>query len=108
MQSRSEFLAAKSGWSAFTTILPLSEKPVQAPNTSDFKVAKPHPYIEMIDSGNVLYFCGTVRVEASKGRYIDLFILKRVDETLRSQLSFNNKIRRFRLSCGKGLKIQAT
>lgn len=92
-QSGAEFLAAKSGWSAYTTILPLSDKPVQAPHISDFRVSRPHPYVEMIDSENVLYFCGTVRVESSKGRYIDLFILKRVDELLCRQLSFNNKVK---------------
>lgn len=91
-QSGAEFLGAKAGWSAYTTVIPLSDKPVPAPQITSFAVARPHPYVEMIVSGSLLYFCGTVKIESPKHRSIELFIMKRVDEALCRQLNFNSKI----------------
>ncbi|MEN6491788.1 MAG: HAMP domain-containing protein, partial [Rectinema sp.] len=92
-QAGCEFLIMKNSWSAFTVVRPLTEKPVPAPKPQDFSIDRPHPYVEMLLSDGILYFTGAVRVTADNGRYLDIFIAKRVDEVLMRQLSFNQRIK---------------
>jgi PAS domain S-box-containing protein len=92
-QAGCEFLIVKSGWSSFTAVRPLTEKPVPAPRAQDFSIDRLHPYVEMLLSDGILYFTGAVRVTAGDGRHLDIFIAKRVDETLMRQLSFNQRVK---------------
>jgi len=93
LQAGAEFLIIKNSWSPFSAVRALTDKPVPSPSAQDFSIDRAHPYVEMVLADNVLYFCGSVRVGAADGRYLDLFILKRVDEALMRQLSFNSKVR---------------
>jgi PAS domain S-box-containing protein len=92
-QAGCEFLIAKSGWSAFTEVRRLTEKPVPAPRAQDFSIDRPHPYVQMLLSDGILYFTGAVRVPADNGRYLAVFIAKRVAAALMRQLSFNQRVR---------------
>jgi PAS domain S-box-containing protein len=88
-----EFIIARSGWSPFTTVIPLSASLLPFPPERYFRNEKPHPYIEMVSCDSTLYFSGTVRVMGRGGKHLDLFILKRVDSSLCSQLTFNPRIK---------------
>ena len=94
-QAGGEFLILKNSWSSFTAVRPLTERPIPAPKAGIFQVLRPHPYIEMVLTEGVLYFCGAVRVTSESGKYVDIFILKRVDEQLLGQLSFNQRVKAF-------------
>ena len=92
-QAGCEFLVIKNSRSGFSAVCPLTDKPVPAPHARDFDIDRPHPYVEMLLSDGVLYFTGAVRVTAANGRYLDVFIAKRVDEALMRQLSFNQRVK---------------
>jgi len=92
-QAGAEFLIIKNSWSTFSAVRTLTEKPIPSPRAQDFYIDRPHPYVEMVLAGNTLYFCGSVRVNGDNGRYLDIFIAKRVDEALMRQLSFNSRVR---------------
>lgn len=92
-QAGAEFLIIKNSWSAFSALRTLTEKPVPSPKPQDFYIDRPHPYVEMVLADNTLYFCGSVRVSADNGKYLDIFIAKRVDEALMRQLSFNPRVK---------------
>ena len=88
-----DFLIARSGYSRFSSVTVLSEKRLAVPGADNFVNRKEHPYIDTLLMDNSLYFVGTVRVMAPDGRFIDLFLVKRVDEGLCAQLNFNPRIR---------------
>jgi PAS domain S-box-containing protein len=90
-QAGGEFLVLKNSWSAFTAVRPLTDRPLPSPESSVFQVLRTHPYIEMVLTEGILYFCGTVRATSESGRFVDIFILKRVDEQMIRQLSFNQR-----------------
>lgn len=92
-QAGAEFLIIKNNWSTFSAVRALTEKPIPSPKAQDFYIDRPHPYVEMVLADNTLYFCGSVRVSAENSRYLDIFIVKRVDEALMRQLSFNSRVR---------------
>lgn len=92
-QAGAEFLILKNSWSTFSAVRPLTEKPIPSPKAQDFSIDRPHPYVEMVLADNTLYFCGSLRVSAENGRDLDIFIVKRVDEALMRQLSFNSRVR---------------
>lgn len=93
VQSGAEFVVAKPGWSGSGSIISLSDRPGPAPQIRNFVITRPHPYVEVVASARDLYFCGNVRVRARNGNYLDLFILKRVDEQLCRQFSSNPNTR---------------
>jgi len=93
VQSGAEFVVAKPGWSGSGSIIPLSDRPGPVPPIGNFVITRPHPYVEVVASARELYFCGNVRVRARNGNYLDLFILKRVDEQLCRQFSSNPNTR---------------
>ncbi len=93
MQAGCEFLVIRNSWSTFTAVRPLTDKPIPAPRAHDFRIDRLHPYVEMLLSDGILYFSGAVRVTAADGRSLDIFIAKRVDETLMRQLSFNSRVK---------------
>ena len=93
-QSGAEFVVVKSGWSQATSVMSLTDVPErdQLPPlspTSDLTITKEHPYVEVLASKRNLYLCGNVRVRSSEGKFLDLFILKKVDEALCAQLTSN-------------------
>jgi PAS domain S-box-containing protein len=93
LQAGAEFLIIKDSRPSFSAVRPLTEKPIPRPKAQDFFIDRPHPYVEMVLADNVLYFCGSVRVGVREGRFLDIFILKRVDEMLMHQLSFNSRVK---------------
>lgn len=93
LQSGCEFLVLRNSWSSFSAVRRLTDRPLPAPSASGFSIARPHPYVEMLLSDGTLYFVGAVRIGAFDGRSIDIFLVKRVDETLMRQLSFNQRVR---------------
>lgn len=92
-QSGAEFVVAKPGWSDFSSLISLSDRPGAVPQVGNFVITRPHPYVEVVASSRELYFCGNVRVRARNGNYLDLFILKRVDAQLCRQFSSNPNTR---------------
>lgn len=91
-QTGAEFMIIKSSNFAYSKLLLLREKNILFPDERYFTNRKPHPYIEMILLSGNLYFTGTVRVKADH-KYIDIFILKHVDENLCAQLTFNPRVK---------------
>lgn len=92
-QVGAEFLIIKNSGSAFSAVRALTDKPYPSPKAQDFYIDRPHPYVEMVLADNTLYFCGSVRVSADNGKYLDIFVIKRVDEILMRQLSFNPRVK---------------
>lgn|GEM_PF-349635 len=49
---------------------------------------KAHPYVDVVQAGEHAWFVGAARIGAA-GKALDVFLLKRIDESLVSQLSYN-------------------
>ncbi|MGO8695931.1 MAG: sensor histidine kinase [Rectinemataceae bacterium] len=60
-----------------------------APDGSRLSVARAHPYIEIVSTPEGLWFVGVVRIAPAARRPLDVFLLKRIDENLVSQLSYD-------------------
>jgi len=88
-----DFLIARSGASRYTSIISLSDKNLPVPAERYFQNKRNHPYIDTFFLNNTLFFVGTLRVMGINGSFIDLFLIKVVDEGLCAQLSFNPRIR---------------
>ncbi len=63
---------------------------------SDFRSLenrKPHPYLELKLTGNILTLIGTTRLTMSPDFYLDVFIIKNIDDDFCRQLTFNRRSR---------------
>ena len=60
-----------------------------APDGARLSVQRPHPYIEIVSTEGGLWFAGIVRLAPAARRPLDVFLLKRIDESLVSQLSYD-------------------
>jgi two-component system NtrC family sensor kinase len=60
-----------------------------APDGGRLSYERPHPYIEIISTAGGLWFAGVVRIAPRARRPLDVFLLKRIDESLVSQLSYD-------------------
>lgn len=90
-RSGADFLIARSDWSSYTAAYALSEEPLPIPPPRYFENRRSHPYIDTVLIENTLYFVGTIRVSGGD-RAVDLFLAKRIDDRLCSQLTFNPRI----------------
>lgn len=88
-----DFLIVRSGASRYTSIISLSDKNLPVPAERYFQNKRNHPYIDTFFLNNTLFFVGTLRITGANGAFVDLFLIKVVDEGLCAQLSFNPRIR---------------
>lgn len=88
-----DFLIVRSGASRYTSIISLSDKNLPVPAERYFQNKRNHPYIDTFFLNNTLFFVGTLRITGTNGAFVDLFLIKVVDEGLCAQLSFNPRIR---------------
>jgi PAS domain S-box-containing protein len=91
-QTGAEWMIIKSSGSSYSKLLILRENNLSSPDERFFTCRKDHPYIEMVLLSGTLYFTGTVRVKADD-KYLDIFLLKQVDENLCRQLTFNPRVK---------------
>lgn len=60
-----------------------------APDGDRLACRRSHPYIDMVSTAGGLWFVGVVRIAPRARLPLDVFLLKRIDEALASQLSYD-------------------
>ncbi|TFG62876.1 MAG: HAMP domain-containing protein, partial [Spirochaetales bacterium] len=93
--SGAEFAIIKKGRSTYFDIIPIFDTTIPVPGIENFSYAREHPYIEIVQWQNTLYFTGCVRLSGREKNapYIDVFILKQIDHKLLENLSSNQHIK---------------
>lgn len=88
-----EFAIVKNEDSSPPVIIPIAETNQAFLDADAFKNRKDHPYIDIIQLHNTLYFTGVVRINAFDGEtFADVFLIKQIDRKLLENLSPNQRV----------------